>query len=232
MRFFSFLYELEGYALFDFDVFIGTIKATMKILPLQFGDANIRDDQTQRIKDICQDSGNVEFNLHEMFDVFNEDGDQVPDIEGCDLFCPESLSDEADYSVPFSSISSISSQDPEEILGGLVYPQVDIVSPPVFNENEDLNRRISDGELSQSESDAEDIPMEEHAELRRGSEGQSVARRNPAYFDGMFPRNSAQNRDRRVPDLNGSLYDSDEERILYSPCSDSDHVVPEFYMEE
>lgn len=206
----------------------------MKILPLQFCDANIRDDdQTQRIKDICQDSSNVEFNLHEMFDVFNDDGDQVPDIEGCDLFCPESLSDEADYTVPFSTISSISSQDPEEILGGIVYPLIDIVLPPVLNENEeDLNRRISDEELSQSESDAEDIQMEEHAEIRRGSEGQSVVRRNPAYFDGRYTQNSAQNRDRRVPDLNGSMYDSDEERILYSPCSDSDHVVPEFYMEE
>lgn len=206
----------------------------MKILPLQFGDANIRDDDyTQRTKDLCQDSSHVDFNLHEMFDVFNDDGDQVPDIVGCDLFCPESLSDEADYSVPFSSISSNSSQDPEEILGGIVYPLVDIVSPPVLNENEeDLNRRISDEELSQSESDVEDVQMEEHAEFRRASEGQSVARRNPAYFDGMFTQNSAQNRDRRVPDLNGSMYDSDEERILYSPCSDSDHVVPDFYMEE
>lgn len=74
--------------------------------------------------------------------------------------------------------------------------------------------------------------MEEYVEFRRGSEGQSVVRRNLVYFDGMFLRNSVQNRDRRVLDLNGSLYDFDEERILYSLCFDFDYVVFEFYMEE
>lgn len=37
--------------------------------------------------------------------------------------------------------------------------------------------------------------MEEYVEFWRGSEGQSVVRRNLVYFDGMFLWNSVQNCD-------------------------------------
>lgn len=206
----------------------------MKILPLQFEDIYTGENgQTQSNKDPLQDPNQASFNLHEMFDVYDSVGDEVPDIEGCDLFCPESLSDELDHNVPFSSISSISSQDPDEVFGGVIYPLLSVTraSTAVFNDSEDdLNRRISDEELSQSESDTEDVQMENQVEVGRAD--LNTALWNQPNVVDVLNHNVAQNRDRLVPDVNELIYDSDEERILNSTCSDLDHVVPNFYMEE
>ncbi|XP_048732730.1 uncharacterized protein LOC125649328 [Ostrea edulis] len=200
----------------------------MKILPLNFDDTHvIEDGPSQSNKGFALESGETQFNLHEMFDVNDDVGDLVPDVEGCDLFCSESLSDEVDHNVPFSSITL---QGSDNIPGGMVYPPIEIVpSEEVFNDaNDHLNQRISDDELSQSDSETGDMQMEEQIENQ--SANINVVRWNP-IDDDVYTRNRIQNRDRRVPDLNGSFYDSDEERIL-SSCSDSDHVVPNFHMEE
>jgi hypothetical protein len=199
----------------------------MEVLPLKFDEAHvIEDGPSQSNKGFANDS-DTHINLHEMFDINDDVGDQVPDVEGCDLFCSESLSDEVEHNVPFSSITS---QESDSISGGMVYPPIEIAQSreEIFNDaNDFLNQRIlSEDELSQSDSEAGDMHVEE-----QNQNASNNVRWNPMDNDEVHMRSRIQNRDRRVPDLNGSFYDSDEERML-SSCSDSDHVVPNFYMEE
>ncbi|XP_061174506.1 uncharacterized protein LOC133183582 [Saccostrea echinata] len=197
----------------------------MKILPFQFEGTYARDGASENKEILQETSEETEFNLHEMFDVYDYAGDEVPDVTDCDLFCPESLSDEVEHNVPFSLVSS---QESDNISEGIFYPPVENNPPMIFNDmGEDLNRRISMEDLSQSENETEDNIMEEQV----GIQSVNVLRRTPSENAEVFIGSVIQNRDRRVPDLNGSFYDSDEERIL-SSCSTSDQVVPNFYMEE
>ncbi|XP_062579745.1 uncharacterized protein LOC134241738 [Saccostrea cucullata] len=197
----------------------------MKILPFQFEDTYARDGPSQNKEILQETQEEAEFNLHEMFDVYDDTGDEVPDVTGCDLFCPESLSDEVEHNVPFSLISS---QESDDISGGMVYPQIENSPSTIFNDfGEDLNRRLPMEDLSPYENETEDTIMEEQV----GIQSVNILRGIPSYNAEVFTGSIIQNRDRHVPDLNGSFYDSDEERIL-SSCSTSDQVVPNFYMEE